>query len=64
MNAIAIAACQPTVRMLFFFHVSDEPQLERLQTGVYHADDTPKSSLAPVAQAAREATNGRSRCGG
>jgi hypothetical protein len=63
-NAIAIAACQPTVRMLFFFHVSDEPQLERLQTGVYHADDTPKSSLAPVAQAAREAANGRSRCGG
>ena len=43
--AIAIAACQPTVRMLLFFHVSDEPQLERLQTGVYHADDTPKASL-------------------
>ena len=51
-DAIAIAACHPTVRMLLFFHVSDEPQLERLQTGVFYADDTPKSSLEPVAHAA------------
>ena len=38
--------------MLLFFHVSDEPQLERLQTGVFYADDTPKSSLEPIAHAA------------
>ena len=61
-SAIAIAACSPTVQMLLFFHVSDEPQLERLQTGVYYADDKPKSSLAAVAEAAREARVGRSTC--
>jgi len=61
-EAIAIAACHKTVSMLLFFHVSDEPQLERLQTGVYYADDTPKSSLQPVAQAARAAATGRVKC--
>jgi hypothetical protein len=61
-DAIAIAACSPNVSMLLFFHVSDEPQLERLQTGVYYADDSPKSSLARVEEAAREAAAGRSRC--
>ena len=61
-NAIAIAACNPTVRMLLFFHVTDEPQLERLQTGVAYADDTPKSSLGPVAKAARDARAARTHC--
>ena len=48
--------------MLLFFHVSDEPQLERLQTGVYYADDTPKASLERVARVARAAENGRIDC--
>jgi hypothetical protein len=61
-KAIAIAACSPTVRMLLFFHVTDEPQLERLQTGVAYADDTPKSSFTPVAEAARDARAGTTRC--
>jgi hypothetical protein len=61
-QAIAFAACQPTVKMLLFFHVTDEPQLERLQTGVYYADDTSKSSLRPIARAAREAAGGRTQC--
>ena len=61
-DAIAIAACDPTVSMLLFFHVSDEQQLERLQTGVFYADDTPKSSLRAVARAARQARLGRSSC--
>jgi hypothetical protein len=60
--AIRIAACRPTVRMLLFFHVSDEPQLERLQTGVYFADDTPKASLERVAAEAEEAARGRIDC--
>jgi hypothetical protein len=60
--AIRMAACQPTVRMLLFFHVSDEPQLERLQTGVYYTDDTPKASLEHVAGAARSAERGRIDC--
>ena len=61
-DAIAIAACHPTVRMLLFFHVSDEPQLERLQTGVFYADDTPKSSLDTIAQAALAAQAQRPDC--
>ena len=52
-EAMRLAACQPLVQMLLFFHVSDEPQLERLQTGVYYADDTPKPDLADVARAPR-----------
>ncbi len=60
--AIALAACHPTVRMLLFLHVSDEPQLERLQTGVFYADDTPKSSLDAIAQAALAAQAQRPDC--
>ena len=52
----------PNVRMLLFFHVSDEPQLERLQTGVFYADDTPKSSLDTIAQAALAAQEQRPDC--
>jgi hypothetical protein len=61
-DAIKIAACSPTVKMLLFFHVTDEPQLERLQTGVFYADDTPKSSLKPVADAAAKARDGAIAC--
>jgi hypothetical protein len=61
-DAIARVACQPTAAMLLFFHVTDEPQLDRLQTGVYYADDEPKTSLEPVAEAAREAAKGESDC--
>ena len=61
-EAIALAACRPTVRMLLFFHVSDEAQLERLQTGVFYADDTPKASLEPVARAAHAAEAGQIGC--
>jgi hypothetical protein len=61
-DAIAIAACHRTVRMLLFFHVSDEPQLERLQTGVFYADDTPKSSLHTIARAALAAQAQRPEC--
>lgn len=61
-EAIMLAACQPNVRMLLFFHVSDEPQLERLQTGVFYADDTPKSSLVQVAEAAARARAGDVEC--
>ena len=61
-EAIKIAACSPTVKMLLFFHVTDEPQLERLQTGVFYADDTPKSSLKPVGDAAAKARDGAIAC--
>jgi hypothetical protein len=54
-EAIRLAACQPTVRMLLFFHVIDESRLEGLQSGVRYADGTPKSSLEHVREAAEHA---------
>jgi len=50
-EALALAACQPTVVALLIFHVSDEPDLDRWQSGVFYADDTPKTSLRVVARA-------------
>jgi hypothetical protein len=47
-EALALAACQPTVESLLFFHVSDEPDLDRWQSGLYYVDDTPKTSLPTV----------------
>ena len=57
-GALELAACQPNVVGLLFFHVSDESDLGRWQSGVYYADDTPKTSLAPVAAAAAAARAG------
>jgi hypothetical protein len=51
-EAIKLAACQPTVRMLLFFHVVDETKLAGLQTGVRYADGSPKASLGAVRTAA------------
>jgi hypothetical protein len=48
--------------MLLFFHVSDEPRLEGLQTGVYRADGTPKQGLATVTGAAVKAEAGQLEC--
>jgi hypothetical protein len=58
-KALALAACQNTVVGLLFFHVSDESDLDRWQSGVYYADDTPKASLSPVRIAAEAARSGR-----
>ena len=52
-EAIHLAACQPTVEMLLFFHVLDETRLEGLQTGVRYADGSAKPSLAAVRDAKR-----------
>jgi hypothetical protein len=53
-QAFKIAFCQRTVRALLIFHVSDEADLERWQSGVYYADDTPKESF-PIVKGAAEA---------
>jgi hypothetical protein len=47
-QALGLAACQPLVRMLLFFHVADEQPLAGLQTGLRYADGSPKRSLAAV----------------
>jgi hypothetical protein len=64
-QALALAACQPNVVGLLFFHVTDETALDRWQSGLYYPDDTPKASLAPVSAAALAARSGSlvSRCG-
>jgi hypothetical protein len=53
-EALALAACEPTVETFLIFHVSDEPDLDRWQSGLYYADDTPKTSL-PVVRSAIDA---------
>jgi hypothetical protein len=64
-EALQLVACQPNVVGLLFFHVSDESDLDRWQSGVYYADDKPKSSLETVRAAAEAARSGRlaKRCG-
>jgi hypothetical protein len=57
-QALELAACQPNVVGLLFFHVSDEADLDRWQSGVYYADDTPKADFSVVRSAALAARGG------
>jgi hypothetical protein len=62
-QALAVAQCQPTVVGLLLFHVTDERDARAWQSGLYYADDTPKSSLAGVRDAAALAREGKlARC--
>jgi hypothetical protein len=62
-RALAIAQCQPNVTGILLFHVTDEEDARAWQSGLYYADDTPKSSLEPVRDAALAARDGRlARC--
>src|SRR5919199_857155 len=64
-QAIALAFCQPNVRGLFLFHSVDETDLDRWQSGLYYADGTPKTSLAPTRIAIGAAKRGIvARCAG
>jgi hypothetical protein len=57
-EAIRLAETQPTVRMLFLFHVADETRLEGLQSGTRYADGSPKASEAPVRRVLEAAARG------
>jgi microcystin-dependent protein len=57
-QAIAITFCQPNVMGILMFHAFDESALDRFQSGLYYADGTPKSSLATVRDAVRQAHGG------
>jgi len=57
-EAIGLVACQPNVRIMLLFHVTDEPGLGQWQSGVYYTDDTPKASLGAVRAAADNAVQG------
>ena len=61
-EAIRLASCQPLVRMLVFFHVTDESQFTGLQTGLYYPNERPKQSLWRVAEWARAAEKGQINC--
>ena len=61
-EAIHLAACQPLVKMLIFFHVTDESELTGLQTGLYYPNGKPKESLSQVATSALAAENGQVPC--
>jgi Cellulase (glycosyl hydrolase family 5) len=57
-QAIGLAFCQPTVRALSLFHVFDEPDLNRWQSGLYYVDGKAKASLPVVTKAMAEAHRG------
>jgi hypothetical protein len=60
-QAIPFIACDPAVRSLLFFHLVDDSNLDRWQSGLIRADGTKRPSYESVkAQIAR--TGGR--CGG
>ena len=61
-QAMLIAACQPTVRGFLIFHVSDEPDYNRWQSGLYYPDGTPKTSLALVKRTIEQVRAGDVEC--
>jgi hypothetical protein len=63
-EAIRMAACQPLVRMLIFFHVTDESAFTGLQTGLFYPNGHPKESLRRVSGEASAAEAGTVRCPG
>ena len=64
-RALELAFCQQNVTGLLLFHSHDEPALSAWQSGLYYADGSPKSSLAPVRDALAAARGGSiARCQG
>jgi hypothetical protein len=49
-EAIGMAACDPSVRLLSFFHLIDEPDLDRWQSGLLRADGSHRPSYDVVKQ--------------
>lgn len=62
-EALRLAACQPTVRGFLIFHVTDETDYNRWQSGVYYADGTPKSTRAAVKASMNAIRTGAYECG-
>jgi hypothetical protein len=57
-QALALAACQPTVAGVLIFHVADERDARAWQSGLYYANNSPKTSLPAVRNAALAAQAG------
>jgi hypothetical protein len=54
-QAFELAACQPNVIAVYIFHLFDEADLNRWQSGPYYTDTKPKSSLDAIASSAKKA---------
>lgn len=64
-RALELAFCQQNVVGMLLFHSQDESALAAWQSGVYYADGTAKTSLAPVREALAAARGGSvARCPG
>ena len=61
-EALTMTACQPNVMAMFLFHVTDERDLNRWQSGVYYPDDTAKPSRAVVHQTIDQIRSGAVDC--
>ena len=61
-QALQMAACQPTVRGFLIFHVTDETDYGRWQSGVYFPDGSAKSSRSIVRRAMNEIRDGTFQC--
>lgn len=57
-QALALAFCQPNVEGVLLFHAFDDIDLQQWQSGVYYADETPKTSLPVVRDAAARSRRG------
>ena len=58
-QAFQLAVCQPTVVAVYIFHLFDEADLSRWQSGPYYADTKPKTSLSAIRDAAIAARKGK-----
>jgi hypothetical protein len=58
-QAFQLAACQPNVIAVYIFHLFDEADLNRWQSGPYYVDTKPKTSLDAIASAAKKARDGK-----
>ena len=61
-EALELASCQETVIGVLIFHLYDEPDLARWQSGMYYVDGAPKSSLDAIREASLEARRGELEC--
>jgi hypothetical protein len=61
-QALEMAACQPTVRGFLIFHVTDETDFGRWQSGVYFPDGTPKTSRPLVKATIDQIRSGTFAC--
>jgi hypothetical protein len=58
-QAFELGACQPNVTAVYIFHLFDEADLNRWQSGPYYTDTNSKSSLDGIRDAAKKARDGK-----